>query len=130
MHTEVTLSRSFAAQLNYPGTTEATRAAIQASIERVASIPAEIRARLTFRQADVLALVLEGHPNQQIGDQLGISVHTVISLRKAIVALQSPADGTIHWRFFPPTPPTRGGGAIRRRDLRPDDPVQAGEHEG
>jgi DNA-binding CsgD family transcriptional regulator len=40
--------------------------------------------RLTARETDVLRLMARGHTYVQIGDQLGVSLHTVASHAKKI----------------------------------------------
>ena len=73
------LPRSYAAALDSPLTTDKAREAINASVERVSTVPAEIRERLSFGEADVLACLLDRTlpTNKQIGARLTISVAAV-----------------------------------------------------
>jgi DNA-binding CsgD family transcriptional regulator len=82
---EIVLPRRYADALVSPSTPAETLEAIQASIERVASLPPAVRGRLSFREADVLALlVLEGLTNQQIAARLSIRHEGVRSLFRKI----------------------------------------------
>ena len=80
------LPNHYAVALDSPQTPVTLREAINTSVERVSAIPTAIRDCLSFREAEVLACLLDvARPtNKDLGEQLGISVHSVHSHLKSI----------------------------------------------
>lgn len=57
--------------------------------------------RLTTRETDVLRLMARGHTYMQIGDELGVSLHTVASHAKNIYRkLEVRSARAAVWRAF------------------------------
>lgn len=57
--------------------------------------------RLTIRETDVLRLMARGHTYSQIGDELGVSLHTVASHAKNIYRkLEVRSARAAVWRAF------------------------------